>query len=137
MREISPGSSAGAYLLAKVQSPSQLWREATLVGWGESRMNESTGAQASLQVLCPCQLTVPQACLQHCVLLQGSGEVSATGYPYGFYRRPMPAGFAPGFPTVIDSTISQNRALDVLNFLSNGQFLDDFSEGQQAGLQGP
>ena len=69
-------------------------------------------------------------------LLQGSGEVSATGYPYGFYRRPMPAGFAPGFPTIIDITVSQDRALDLLSFLSNGQFLDDFSKGQQNAPQG-
>ena len=49
----------------------------------------------------------------------------------------MPAGFAPGFPTVIDITVGQDRALDIISFLSNGQFLDDYSEGQQDALQGP
>ena len=106
------------------------------MGLGRSRMNASTHAQASLQLPCPCQPNWLQACLQLSVLLQGSGEVSATGYPYGFYRRPMPAGFAPGFPTVIDITVTQDRALDILSFLSNGQFLDDFSEGRQDALPG-
>ena len=51
-------------------------------------------------------------------------EVNSRGVPMGFFSRPM-RGYPPGFPVLIHSEESANKALFDTVFLTEGSFIDD------------
>ena len=62
-------------------------------------------------------------------MLQGSGEATSLGTPYGFFHRELP-GFAVGFPTVVDVSVDANRSQLLASYLVEGKFIDKFSVGE-------
>lgn len=55
----------------------------------------------------------------------GSADISAvTGAPFGFFHRPI-MGYAPGFPVYFDIDATEDRSQMVLQYLRDGQFLDE------------
>lgn len=55
--------------------------------------------------------------------VQGSGEVSDVGSPYGWFTRPM-EDYPTGFIALFDAMISANRSQQLLSLLQDGHFLD-------------
>jgi hypothetical protein len=57
----------------------------------------------------------------------GSGEIKAhVDTPYGFFPRRM-AGFPLGYPVVWMSSLSSADARDLVQYLRDGNFLDEYT----------
>ena len=56
--------------------------------------------------------------------MQISGEVSATGSPYGWYSQGL-QDYSTGFATIFDVLISANRSQDILVMLQDGHYIDE------------
>ena len=62
--------------------------------------------------------------------MQGSGEVSSVGSPYGWYSQNM-QDYSTGFVAIFDVLISANRSHQILTMLQDGHYLDDQTASKQ------
>lgn len=56
--------------------------------------------------------------------MQISGEVSATGSPYGWYSQGL-QDYSTGFAAIFDVLISANRSQNTLIMLQDGHYIDE------------
>lgn len=59
-----------------------------------------------------------------CTIVQISGEVSATGSPYGWYSQGL-QDYSTGFAAIFDVLVSANRSQDILVMLQDGHYIDE------------
>lgn len=62
--------------------------------------------------------------------MQGSGEVSSVGSPYGWYSQDM-QDYSTGFVAIFDVLISANRSQQILTMLQDSHYLDDQTASKQ------
>ena len=65
--------------------------------------------------------------------MQGSGEVSSVGSPYGWYSQNL-QDYSTGFAAIFDVLTSTNRSQEILTMLSDGHYLDDQTASKRLSL---
>lgn len=69
-------------------------------------------------------------------VLQISGEVSATGSPYGWHSQGL-QDYSTGFAAIFDVLISANRSQEILLMLQDGHYIDEQTASRATTLHYP